>query len=206
MVPDNSKTWPIITNYNESNEVCRPIYYCLLQSHFLNLMPFDSIEVLRVKESYFTFSTPPSLLCLIECLNPNEAYSISSILVLSFFNDSKWVRLDYKFLSGTTNPNIWTNLRADCHNRIFNGSGLAIVRHSLFNDKWAKSIRSCVAYGQTTYARASDLSFKRRFYKVRAERDFLKRRYISKQERNNNGLQYITLGREKLTTSRMYPL
>ena len=34
-----------------------------------------------------------------------------------------------------------------------------------------------------------------------AERDFWKRRYISKQERNNNGSQYITLGREKLTTS-----
>ena len=33
----------------------------------------------------------------------------------------------------------------------------------------------------------------------RAERDFRKRHYISKQEMNNNGSQYITLNREKLT-------
>ena len=81
-----------------------------------------------------------------------------------------------------------------CHNRTFDGRGLAIVRHSLSNDKWAKPIRSCVAYSQATYARASGLGFKRRFWK---------RRYISKQERNNNGSQYITLGGEKLITSRI---
>ena len=50
-----------------------------------------------------------------------------------------------------------------CHNRTFDGSGLAIVWHSLSNDKWAKPIRSCVAYGQAMYARASGLGFKRRF-------------------------------------------
>ena len=33
------------------------------------------------------------------------------------------------------------------------------------------------------------------------KRDFGKRRYISKQEKDNNGLAYITLGREKLTTA-----
>jgi len=33
------------------------------------------------------------------------------------------------------------------------------------------------------------------------KRDFRKRHYISKKESNNNGSQYITLGREKLTTS-----
>ena len=43
-------------------------------------------------------------------------------------------------------------------------------------------------------------------FRKRGERDFLKRdfrkrRYISKQEKDNNGLAYITLGREKLTTS-----
>ena len=38
-------------------------------------------------------------------------------------------------------------------------------------------------------------------FRKREERDFRKRRYTSKQERDNNGLTYITLGREKLTTS-----
>ena len=33
------------------------------------------------------------------------------------------------------------------------------------------------------------------------KRDFGKRRYISKQEKDNNDLAYITLCREKLTTS-----
>ena len=50
-----------------------------------------------------------------------------------------------------------------CYYRTFDRSGLVIVRHSLFNDKWAKPIRSYVAYDQTTYARASGLGFKRRF-------------------------------------------
>jgi len=38
-------------------------------------------------------------------------------------------------------------------------------------------------------------------FRKRGEREFRKRRYISKQERDNNGLAYITLGREKLTTN-----
>ena len=45
------------------------------------------------------------------------------------------------------------------------GSELAIVWHSLSNDKWAKPIRSYVAYGQATYARASSLGLREGFRK-----------------------------------------
>ena len=40
-------------------------------------------------------------------------------------------------------------------------SGLAIVRHSLSNNKWAKLIHFYVAYGQATYAQASGFSLRR---------------------------------------------
>ena len=43
--------------------------------------------------------------------------------------------------------------------------------------------------------------FRKRRERDFRKRDFGKRRYISKQEKDNNGLPYITLDREKLTTS-----
>ena len=77
----------------------------------------------------------------------------------------------------------WVSKEVECHNRTLDGSGLAIVRHSLSNEKWSKPIGSYVAYGQTTYARASGLGLKESFRK-QGQRDFWKRRYISKQESN----------------------
>ena len=62
-------------------------------------------------------------------------------------------------------------MHAMCHNRIFYGSGLAIVRHLLLNNEWVKSIRYRVAYGQATYVRAFGLVQEEGFRK-RGQRDF----------------------------------
>ena len=59
------------------------------------------------------------------------------------------------------------------HNRTLDDSGLVIVRHSLFNDKWAKQIRS---YAPTTKCRMLEplSSVKEEDFRKRGKREILK--------------------------------
>ena len=61
----------------------------------------------------------------------------------------------------------------ECHNRTFDDSGLAIVRHSLSNDKWAKPIRS----SPTAKRRMLEplTSFLREGFRKRGQREIFER-------------------------------